>query len=297
MKKLGLLLIWFVVSSCSYSESFIMGQCETRGVESEWCKKHRKEFVQQYAKKLPDYQCDPGVPPRSKDFVDVKMVNDAIEQKTVYTTWYIWAGYGKVCHNISTLDLEYKVIDKYKTDLFTAPTVFIDRSMEASTIDNIIRHYQIYEGKYGRKLPLGIENKSEFYANKVLRKNYKKNAHWSSSNKEVIPFQFTEEIAQQIHSGEIIIRGDEYITNPNYESIKNRKPTPFDKVPLAKPMSSAKRLEYLKNSDFLSFRRCGKCAGTIRLELCIRKYEQHYEKPITWRYVSPRYGGGCRQWD
>ena len=293
MKKLGLLLIWFVVSSCSYSESFIMGQCETRGVESEWCKKHRKEFVQQYAKKLPDYQCDPGVPPRSKERFDIRMVNDAVEQKSVFTTWYIWAGNKDECHRISTIDIEYKVIDKYKTDLFTAPTVFIDRSMDASTIDNIIRHYQIHEGKYGRRLPLGIENKSEFYANKVLRKNYKKNSHWSSNNKGVVPFQFTEEIAQQIHNGEILIQGDGYVKNPNYESIKRRKPTSFDKVPLAKPMTSDKKLEYLKNSDFLSFRRCGKCAGTIRLELCIRKYEQHYEKPITSSY-NPN---GCRQWD
>ena len=295
MKRLGLLLIWFVVSSCSHSESFIMGQCETRGVESEWCKKHRKEFVQQYTKKLPDNECDPGIPPRWKDFVHVKMVNDAVEQKSVLTTWSIWAGNEKECHNISTLDLEYKVIDKYKTDLFTSPTVFIDRSMEKETIDNIIRHYQIHEGKYGRKLPLGIENKSEFYANKVLKKNYKKKSHWSSNKKVTVPFQFTEEIAQRIHNGEIIIQGNGYIKNPNYESIKNRKPTPFDKVPLAKPMSSAKKLEYVKNSEFMSFRRC-KCSAAERLELCVRKYEQHFETPITWRYASPRYGG-CQQWE
>lgn len=260
MKRLGLLLIWFVVSSCSYSESFVIGQCETRGVESEWCKKHRKEFIQQYTKDLPDYICDPGIPPRSKEIVDVRMVNDAVEQKSVFTTWYIWSGNEKECRRISTIDLEFKVIDKYKTNLFTAPIVFIDRSMENETIDNIIRHYQIHEGKYGRKLPKGIEDKSEFYANKVLKKNYKKDSYWSSG--------------------------------PAYKQVENRKLTAFEKVPLAKPMTSDEKLKYMKNSDFMSFRNCGKCPGD-KLELCIRKYEQHLEKPITSSY-NPN---GCQQWN
>ncbi len=261
MKRLGLLLIWFVVSSCSHSESFIMGQCETRGVESEWCKKNRKEYTQQYTKDLPDYICDPGIPPRSKERVDIRMVNDAVEQKSVFTTWYTWSGYKKECHRTSTIDLEYKVIDKYKTNLFTSPTVFIDRSMEKETIDNIVRHYQIHKGKYGKKLPLGIEDTSEFYANKVLKKNYKKNSRWTSG--------------------------------PILKQDKNRKLTAFEKAPLAKPMTSAKKLEYMKNSDFMSFRNCGKCSGIRKLELCIRKYEQHYEKPITSTY-NPN---GCRQWN
>ena len=210
MKRLGLLLIWFVVSSCSHSESFVIGQCQY-SEESERCKKLQKEYVQEYTKDLPDYFCDPGIPPRSKERVDVRMVNDAVEQKSVFTTWYTWSGYKKECHRTSTVGLEYNVIDKYKTNLFTSPTVFIDRSMEEETIDNIIRHYQIHEGKYGKKLPLGIEDESEFYANKVLKKNYKKNSQWTSGT---------------IHKQDT-----------------NRKPTPFEKVPLAKPMSSSKKLE------------------------------------------------------
>ena len=120
---------------------------------------HQKIYVQEYTKEIPDYVCDPGIPPRSKDYISVRMVNDAVEEKSVFTKWSIWAGHEKRCQYISTIDLEYKIIDKYKTDIFTAPTVFIDRSMEKETIDNIIRHYQIHEGKYGRKLPLNIENK------------------------------------------------------------------------------------------------------------------------------------------
>lgn len=261
MKKLGLLLIWFVVSSCSHSESFVIGQCETRGVESERCKQLQKEYIREYTKDIPTHICDSGIPPRSKEFVDVRMVNDAVEQKSVLTSWYIWAGKGTECRRESTIDVEYKVIDKYKTNIFTAPTVFIDRSMEQETIDNIVRYYQIHEGKYGKKLPLGIENKSEFYANKVLKKNYKKNSRLSSG--------------------------------PIYKQVENRKLTPFDKVPLAKPMSASKKIEYLKNSDFMSFKKCGNCNGIAKLELCIRKYEQHYEKPITSTY-NPN---GCQQWN
>ena len=57
-------------------------------------------------------------------------------------------------------------------------------------------------------------------------------------------------------------------------------------------MPSDQVMKYLKSSDFLSFKRCGNCRGIYRIELCIRKYEQHYESPITSTY-NPN---GCGQW-